>query len=194
MEVYRFGTTDAWDKVSLDTDTCSSADANADCTLSGHISASKSEYYEQDGSNYWIYFRVWQTENTASETLKTDSFNVSFSPPVEITLEGYTFENDDEDQSTGDAVDENTVQAGSSFSSGKTISNVKKGERLTVRAHINNTGGDLYSNLALFYDRNDNIWTKVEDRPLAGTFGSSCGAGASSDFGCTIAFDGGDSS
>ncbi|MDP3723287.1 MAG: hypothetical protein Q8R91_07315 [Candidatus Omnitrophota bacterium] len=109
-------------------------------------------------------------------------------PRSTLTLSGYTFENDDEDQANGDAVDENTVQAGSAFASGTTITSVKKGERVTTRMQLKNTGsGPLASSLALFYDRNDNIWTKVADKPLAAT-PSGC-TGSDGNWTCTTVDD-----
>jgi hypothetical protein len=75
-----------------------------------------------------------------------------------LTQNGYIFENDDEDQAEGDSVDENTQQAGANTS----ISSVKKGERVTARFQLSNTGSPLTSDLALFYDRNDGVWSKVQ--------------------------------
>ncbi|MDP3723286.1 MAG: hypothetical protein Q8R91_07310 [Candidatus Omnitrophota bacterium] len=74
LQVYRFGTTNAWENVTTNT----SCAADTDCTLTGSPSGTLSEYYEADGSNYWLYVRLWQYENAAAETLKTDSFAVSF--------------------------------------------------------------------------------------------------------------------
>jgi hypothetical protein len=58
-----------------------------------------------------------------------------------------------------------SVTAGSEFLSGKTLSDVRKGERINLRMHLDNFGGALESTdeLALFYDRNDGIWTKVKN-------------------------------
>ena len=78
MEVYNF-TTNAWEALSpYTTDTCAAEGASTDCTMSDAPSGTMSDYYEADGSNYWVYFRSWQVKHTASETLKTDSFSVSF--------------------------------------------------------------------------------------------------------------------
>lgn len=84
-----------------------------------------------------------------------------------LTQNGYIFENDDEDQATGDYVDENTQQAAGNTA----ISNVRKGERVTARFQVSNSGAPLSSDLGLFYDRNDGIWSKVQqtDAPEVGS-------------------------
>lgn len=84
---------------------------------------------------------------------------------------GYIFENDDEDQSSGDAVDDNTQQAGGNTA----ITNVKKGERITVRTQLKNTGAALSGrDVGLFYDRNDGMWTKVSQPATPVTGNGSC--------------------
>jgi len=84
----------------------------------------------------------------------------------QLTIEGYTWENDD---ATGTDPDNNSIQAGSDFTTGANqltgTNTITKGERVTLRMHVKNTGTQaLDSDLALFYDRNDNIWTKVEEK------------------------------
>ncbi|MDX1765843.1 MAG: hypothetical protein R3313_02725, partial [Candidatus Saccharimonadales bacterium] len=72
LQVYRFGSTDAWETVASDTAT---ADCNtADCALSGQPTGTTSEYFEADGTEYWIYFRVYQVSNGSSITFKVDKF------------------------------------------------------------------------------------------------------------------------
>ena len=78
-----------------------------------------------------------------------------------ITQRGYIWENDNEDQASGDSVDENAPLAAANTP----LTNVRKGERLTLRAQIDNTGSGTFNasdELALFYDRNDGIWSKVK--------------------------------
>jgi len=78
LEIYRAGTTNAWETVQTDSST---TDCNTtDCTLSGSITTNLSEYYhDQEGSNYWAYFRVWQTEDgTNTQNLRTDTFSAGF--------------------------------------------------------------------------------------------------------------------
>jgi len=136
--------------------------------------------------------------------IATTYAEITYTPPSpKLTQRGYIWEDDNDCDSgtcangeTGTAnADENTQQAAGNTARSVAAGNtdVKKGERLTARIHIDNTGSgplDSSINLALFYDRDsDNIWTKVEDKPVAAA-GSGCGAGASANYGCTIAFDG----
>jgi hypothetical protein len=97
-----------------------------------------------------------------------------------LTQESFIFENDDEDQTSGDAVDENTQQGARNVA----LTGVKKGERLTARMQITNTGDAAIDprNLGLFYDRNDGIWSKVRSQtpPVTGT-----GNCTSTNFDCT---------
>lgn len=63
-----------------------------------------------------------------------------------------------------------TVVAGSEFSSGKTLSEVRQGERINLRTHISNSGSASVSendDFALFYDRNDGMWSKVKSAEQA---------------------------
>jgi hypothetical protein len=73
LQVYRFGTTNTW--VTPDsTWTNATCSANTDCTITPTaISTNLSEYYEADGSNYLVHFRLYQASGT-SKTLKTDTF------------------------------------------------------------------------------------------------------------------------
>ncbi|NTW22415.1 hypothetical protein HGA34_02595 [Candidatus Falkowbacteria bacterium] len=76
LQVYRFGTTNAWVTVDLET----TFSANTDFTMTASLNSRLSEYY--DGSN-WTYWRVYQDAGT--ETLRTDYFNATFSAPVADT-------------------------------------------------------------------------------------------------------------
>ncbi|MDQ3064932.1 MAG: hypothetical protein M3Q36_01545, partial [bacterium] len=68
LQIYRYGTTNAWEDVATFSSTCADA-----CVLSGMASGTVSEYFEADGSNYNVYFRVYQVEDaTNSITFKTD--------------------------------------------------------------------------------------------------------------------------
>jgi hypothetical protein len=76
MEVYNYSTK-AWQTVT--TNTTSSNCSTADCTLSGVVTAAGTQsYYEQIGTDFYLYVRVWQYENSSAETLLTDYFNVGF--------------------------------------------------------------------------------------------------------------------
>ncbi|MEX2144805.1 MAG: hypothetical protein WD712_00270, partial [Candidatus Spechtbacterales bacterium] len=107
-------------------------------------------------------------------------------PPaeMEITQEAYIFENDD-----GANVNSNSNQTSTASTA---ITGVKKGERITARFHVKNTNGvpaglSIAADFALFYDRNDNIFTKVEQNMPADTAGGNCddNNGGSNTYNCT---------
>ena len=123
-----------------------------------------------DGQTYC--FRVTDSGSTLNTYSVYPEATISNPSTFELlTQEGYIFENDD-----GSAADTNTQLAGSEFSSGKTLTSVAKGERITLRTHITNSGGSYEASdeLALFYDRNDGIWTKVKNQVVPDTDGSGC--------------------
>ncbi|HEY5600964.1 MAG TPA: hypothetical protein VIK81_02635, partial [Patescibacteria group bacterium] len=62
-----------WETVTTES---SGTDCTTDCTISGSITASQTEYYELVGSDYYTYWRVWQ--GGAAETLYTDVLSVTF--------------------------------------------------------------------------------------------------------------------
>ena len=103
----------------------------------------------------------------------------------QLTIEGYTFENDDAADN-----DDSTTVAGTNFTTGKTLSNVRRGETINLRTHITNSGDgavEIADELALFYDRNDGIWSKVQNQePLETPAGSGCGGSGSSDWTCSV--------
>jgi hypothetical protein len=71
LQVYRYGTTDAWETVS----TYSAAGCSTDnCNITAQPSGTISEYFEQDGSDYWMYFRVYQVEGSSAIEFELDSF------------------------------------------------------------------------------------------------------------------------
>ncbi len=76
LQVYRFGTTNAWVTVDLET----TFFANTDFTMTANLNSRLSEYY--DGSN-WTYWRVYQ--DAGNETLRTDHFTATFTAPVAET-------------------------------------------------------------------------------------------------------------
>jgi hypothetical protein len=70
LQIYRFGSTNAWETVTSNT---ASADCNTgDCSLSGSPTGTVSEYFQTSGTEYWVYFRVYQRSTTSSVTFKTD--------------------------------------------------------------------------------------------------------------------------
>ena len=73
LQVYRFGTTNAWETIASDT---TSIDCNTvDCVLTGAATGTVSEYFEVDGSEYWTYFRVYQEAHTTAINFKVDKFS-----------------------------------------------------------------------------------------------------------------------
>ncbi len=97
--------------------------------------------------------------------------------PPAMTQSGYIWENDD--QSTGANANSDTAQAAGNAS----ISSVSAGERLTLRTQMKNTGSAAEASAyGLFYDRNDNYWTKVQPNAPPITSAGSC---ADTNFSCS---------
>src|SRR3989344_6025205 len=152
--------------------------------------------YDAAGTENVTYcFRIVKSNDTVL-TSYTVVPAINIVPVYEkLTLEGYSWENDDATAT----IDTNTGQAGSDFSSGPnqlTAANaITKGERTTLRMHVKNTGGgSLNSDLALFYDRNDGIWTKVEDKKPPDYGVGNCdsyavGSSGSANWECTVVDD-----
>lgn len=71
LQVFRFGSTNAWEDVVTNSSSTSCSD---NCMISGLPSgATASEYFQADGSNYNLYFRAVQGESTTTAiTFKTD--------------------------------------------------------------------------------------------------------------------------
>ncbi|MBA2278953.1 hypothetical protein H0V99_00740 [Candidatus Saccharibacteria bacterium] len=109
-----------------------------------------------------------------AHTISVDHIRITvyYENHSKISTTGYIWENDDEDQAYGDVFDENSQQAAGNTS----ITSVEQGERMTLRMQIKNTGNSsVNSNLGLFYDRNDGIWSKVRQVTTATTSaGSGC--------------------
>jgi hypothetical protein len=83
LQVYRFGTTNAWTDVSTNT----SCAANTDCTIApSAITTNLSEYYDAYGSSYIVHYRVLQLAGT-SKTLQTDYFADALASPSGPTLD-----------------------------------------------------------------------------------------------------------
>lgn len=75
LQAYRFGSTNAWETLT----TNSSCGANLGCTVIGTPAGTLSEYFEADGSNYWVHYRTYQVAGT-SKTLQTGYFSAAFIP------------------------------------------------------------------------------------------------------------------
>ena len=75
LQVYRYGTTNAWVTVVSDT---ASADCNTvDCTLSGTPTGPPSEYFVASGAEFTANFRVYQGSTNAAITFKTDKLSAT---------------------------------------------------------------------------------------------------------------------
>lgn len=92
LQVYRFGSTNAW--VTIDTE--STAAANTDFNLTGNVNADLDEFYD---TSFYTYWRVYQVSGT--QILRTDYFNLAFSPPVpEVEQIHYRWRHDDGSETT----------------------------------------------------------------------------------------------
>lgn len=90
LQVYRFGTTNAWENVATDT----AVVANLDTTLSGTVNAKLSQYYDV---NNWTYWRVYQ--DFGSENLRTDMATTTFSTSTpSVSMIHYRWRYDDGNQ------------------------------------------------------------------------------------------------
>jgi len=76
LEVYRFGSTNAW----VEVDTSTTCVADTDFNLSENITSNISEYYSSD----WTYWRVWV--NNGSKTIRTDQIAFTFTAAGSLTL------------------------------------------------------------------------------------------------------------
>lgn len=127
LQVYRFGTTNAWVTVDLET----SFSANTDFTMTASLNARLSEYY--DASN-WTYWRVYQDAGT--ETLRTDSFNVSFSAPVAETWQKhYRWRANNGNETTASWLEAEDVGSPTASTS------LQKNAPIRLRMSAANTGG-----------------------------------------------------
>jgi hypothetical protein len=73
LEIYRYGSTNAWE--TLASDTTASNCNTADCKLTGVATGPPSEYFRLEDGVYWFNIRVYQIEHTTSMTLKTDELS-----------------------------------------------------------------------------------------------------------------------
>ncbi len=120
--------------------------------------------------------------NNNTARVDTMTITVYYAGISRLGLDGYIWENDDEDQASGDVYDENSQQAAGSTA----LTNVRRGERATLRMQLKNTGGvEATSNLGLFYDKNDGNFRRVTFPRPSASGGSGCASGAT-DWGCTL--------
>ncbi len=132
LQVYRFGSTNAWETL----DTENSAGADTDFSLTTNINSKLSEYYD---SNNYVYFRVYQESGT--QDLKTDYYNISFSSPVseakQIHYRWRADDGDEENASWLESEDTGSPTNGSSIGVGSTT---------RLRIEVVNIGGGTASN------------------------------------------------
>jgi hypothetical protein len=134
-------TASAWESIATSTGCTADTDFNLTPSLT-----SASDYY--DASN-WNYVRVYQASGT--QTLKTDYINL-YVPTAVLAQRAYIFENDDG----------NTVNSNSDMDSANTTTtNVRKGQRFTVRFQIDNSGTlQSTQSYKVQFDKNDSQWTE----------------------------------
>ncbi len=135
LQVYHFGTTNAWETVAIN----STADANTDFSLSASLNSNLSEYYS---ASYWTFWRVYQ-EATSSQILKSDYFNINFSPPTSYVSQiHYRWRNDDGNEITA------TWREAEDTGDPLTGTPLAIGDNIRLRVEVVNTGGGT----ALNYD------------------------------------------
>src|SRR5262249_23068889 len=88
--------------------------------------------------------------------------------PGYLTQSGYMFENDD--QASAANADSDTARGAGNTG----ITGVNKGERMDLRVQMKDATNTTSSNFGLFYDRNDNYWTKVKSTATPITSSGSC--------------------
>ncbi len=88
LEIYRKGGTNAW----VIMNSTSGPAVDTDFTLTGSAATSVSEYYDADGSNFWVYARVRQATTTSN--FRTDQIKFEFIPITDSTAD-QTFEVND---------------------------------------------------------------------------------------------------
>ncbi len=119
VEVYRADSTPGWDAVTLDA-SCNATAANTNCTATGSVLTNLSEYYEDDpnSSNYFIHFRVYQLENSTTETLRTNYLNVRLNVAPDLPTALVQRRVDDTVIATGGWTNEQTLEYTTSATDG----------------------------------------------------------------------------
>jgi RHS repeat-associated protein len=115
IQVYKFGTTNAWQTITPSVNSCNSAAANTSCAIEGTATGTASDYYTGSSGNYVMYERAYQA--AGAETLKTDALSSSLIP---IPLPTPSFTESPTTADTGTAINVNA--SGSTPASGTTIS------------------------------------------------------------------------
>ncbi len=76
IEIYRFGSTNAWIPIG----STSSNPVSSDFSFSGRTATSVTEYYQADGANWWSYIRVRQNAVSSTASLRTNLIDISYQP------------------------------------------------------------------------------------------------------------------
>ena len=133
LQVYKYGSPNQWVTVATNNTTATSTDL----TFNVNLNSSLSSYY--DTSN-WTYWRVYQESGT--EKLDTDYFNISFSAPVTDAKQiHYRWRNDDGSQSGASWRESEDL----GDPTGATVE-LNKGENIRLRLEVTNVGGGSASN------------------------------------------------
>ncbi len=134
MQIYRFGSTNAWVDMASTTNTCTTTGANTDCTIVGATSTNVGEYYNAEGTDYWVNVRIYQDSSDGGLlTLKVD--RLTFDPPASpnLTLTHYRWRED------------NGAQSAATYSAAEdtpltSANNIYRGDRKRLRMLVNNAG------------------------------------------------------
>ena len=94
LQVYRFGSTNAWENIATYT---SAGCSSSNCRLSGVPTGTPSDYfsYDKDRSMYDVYFRVYQDDAASGFTFEMDSFTAL--QANQTLRSGQTFRDQDAD-------------------------------------------------------------------------------------------------
>ncbi|MFC1789478.1 hypothetical protein ACFLYY_00700 [Patescibacteria group bacterium] len=160
LQIFQFGSsssTTGWFTIASTTSGCD----GSDCTIQSDELDSDDYFFPVYNFNdstgttspeYWVFSRIYQDPG-ASISLKTDYWNI-LEPNFVLTQRAYIFENDD-----GTDVNSNSTTSAANTTS----TEIYKGQRITARFQLDNTGNTpKNSAYKLQYDKdNDSNWTDV---------------------------------
>ncbi len=161
IQVYRFGSTNAWTTLTPTSNTCTGTGVNTDCTIVAGPTANLTEYYEVEGLDNWMYVRVYQAQSsTTATTLKTDRFIFVASTPTPVISQlHYRFRTDEGGEVTAPWITNEDTPVTTATSS----LNVFKGDRRRLRILISNATADA-TNVAYRLEYSSTscaVWTAV---------------------------------
>ena len=149
LQVYRYGSVNAWE--TLDERTYS--DSNSDFTLSGFVGGSANEYISPEQG---VHTRVVQGTTTGRKVLKIDRLSLTQTQPLSVPR-AYQFRNDEGA----------LALAGSSTAMAATntpLTNVRLGQRINVFFSVDSTGGTSTRSFKLQFENQTDAsgtWTDV---------------------------------